>query len=263
MEVHLPALMLLGLLGAVSFILYARLSSRVLRPGGGHVCEERYSLPDAVFTGFLSLFFLFMVVLAARDPGEVGVEAILSGSAFYLSLIVGILGFLVFRGLNPVQLFGLEREGWSRKALLAFGWLLAAYPLILLAQFISYQLASANAAPQELVTFLMDSESWQDKAIVIGLAVVIAPVAEELIFRGYIYGVMKKYGGRIVAILVSSALFAVIHLHAPSLAGLFILAVVLVLVYERTGSLWAPILMHATFNAVSVAAALFWPQMIP
>ena len=56
------------------------------------------------------------------------------------------------------------------------------------------------------------------------------------------FGVTPGDGGRC---LISASVFAAIHAHIPSLAGLFVLAVALTLVYEGAGSLWAPILMHS------------------
>jgi membrane protease YdiL (CAAX protease family) len=62
---------------------------------------------------------------------------------------------------------------------------------------------------------------------------------------------------RWLAICVAAGLFAVIHEASWMMPPLFLLAVCFGYVYERTGKLWAPILMHALFNAVSIALALF------
>ena len=58
------------------------------------------------------------------------------------------------------------------------------------------------------------------------------------------------------AYIGSAALFAVIHLSLASLLPIFLLGIALAWVYERTGTLLAPIVMHATVNGISVAAAL-------
>jgi membrane protease YdiL (CAAX protease family) len=87
-------------------------------------------------------------------------------------------------------------------------------------------------------------------------------VAEEIIFRGYFYGVIRRFGGRLPALLTSSLLFAAIHVHLPSMLGLGILAIILCLLYERTGSLWAPITMHACFNASTIAVLIFFPEVM-
>jgi membrane protease YdiL (CAAX protease family) len=59
---------------------------------------------------------------------------------------------------------------------------------------------------------------------------------------------------------VSALVFALIHGHVPSIPGLVILAVALALLYEQTGSLWAPISMHAAFNAASIFGTIMWPD---
>jgi membrane protease YdiL (CAAX protease family) len=89
------------------------------------------------------------------------------------------------------------------------------------------------------------------------MAVIVAPVAEEVIFRGYLYPVVKKYAGTTVALLLTAVLFAVLHGHVPSIPALTMLAVCLGLAYEKSGSLLVPMIMHAVFNAVSVAGILF------
>ena len=115
------------------------------------------------------------------------------------------------------------------------------------------------------------------KWLVIGSAVVVAPFFEETIFRGHIQTLVahtiRRYRGlsrpfdpielsdarwiRWVAICVGAFLFAIIHEAGWMMPPLFVLAVCFGYVYERTGKLWAPILMHALFNATSITAALF------
>jgi membrane protease YdiL (CAAX protease family) len=104
---------------------------------------------------------------------------------------------------------------------------------------------------------LQSAESPRDRAAVLVMAIVVAPLAEEFIFRGYLYPVGKKYLGGFAAAMVTAALFAVLHGHTASLPALFTLALCLVLSYEKTGSLLVPMIMHAVFNAVSVAGILY------
>jgi len=91
---------------------------------------------------------------------------------------------------------------------------------------------------------------------IILLAVVVAPVTEELAFRGYLYGVIKRYLGAIPALVLSGILFALIHLNLPSFFPLLVLASVFALAYELSGSLLVPMTMHALFNAFSLILVL-------
>ena len=87
-------------------------------------------------------------------------------------------------------------------------------------------------------------------------AVIAAPLTEELLFRGLLYGVCKRFTDSWFAALVTSLLFASVHLHVGSFIPLFALALILVAVYEITGSLLVPIVMHALFNGLMLIAML-------
>jgi uncharacterized protein len=86
--------------------------------------------------------------------------------------------------------------------------------------------------------------------------VVFAPIAEELFFRGIVFNAWLREASRTWAYIGSAALFAAIHLSLESLLPIFLLGLALAWVYQRTGNLLAPITMHATVNAISVAIAL-------
>ncbi len=99
------------------------------------------------------------------------------------------------------------------------------------------------------------------RAGLIAAAVLIAPLIEEIVFRGIIQSGLRQAG--VVArpwhaIVATAALFALIHGNVAYQAwpGLFVLALGLGYVYERTGSLWSSILIHAIFNALNIAMVL-------
>jgi membrane protease YdiL (CAAX protease family) len=95
-----------------------------------------------------------------------------------------------------------------------------------------------------------------DPWLVVLAVVVLAPVAEEIFFRGVVFNAWLREGGRRYAYIGSAALFAVIHVSLISLLPIFLLGLALAWIYERTGSLLAPMAMHATVNGISVALAL-------
>jgi membrane protease YdiL (CAAX protease family) len=113
-------------------------------------------------------------------------------------------------------------------------------------------------APQDVVQVLQNAEAPRDRIAVMVMALAVAPVAEEIIFRGFLYPTAKRYLGSFAAVALTSVLFAVLHGHPPSIPALVTLAVCLTLAYEKTGSLIVPMAMHALFNTVSVTAILFF-----
>jgi membrane protease YdiL (CAAX protease family) len=84
--------------------------------------------------------------------------------------------------------------------------------------------------------------------------IVVAPVVEEIAFRGLVYGSLRARFAPWPAALLSAALFASLHLHQPiGMAVVFTGAVASALVYERTRSLWPCIAAHALNNVFALA----------
>jgi membrane protease YdiL (CAAX protease family) len=107
---------------------------------------------------------------------------------------------------------------------------------------------------QETVQTLQTADSFELKMLIGFFAVIVAPVAEELVFRGILYPTVKQRGFPRLALWGTSILFAVIHSNAMIFLPLLFLAVILTLLYETTNNLLAPILTHSLFNL----ANFFW-----
>jgi membrane protease YdiL (CAAX protease family) len=98
---------------------------------------------------------------------------------------------------------------------------------------------------------------WARMAFVI-MGAVAAPIGEEALFRGVIYRAMRRRFGIPAGIIGSSLLFAIVHVSPLAICVIFVIGLLLACAYERTGSLWAPILMHGVNNALMFA--LLWHQ---
>ena len=96
-------------------------------------------------------------------------------------------------------------------------------------------------------------------AVMIALVTVVVPVVEEVMYRGLLQESMRRAGARPwPAVVLTSILFALAHVAAVqphALIGLFVFGLGLGWAYERTGRLWAPIVMHGLFNAGNVVLA--------
>ncbi|OPZ47141.1 MAG: CAAX amino terminal protease self- immunity [Actinobacteria bacterium ADurb.BinA094] len=84
------------------------------------------------------------------------------------------------------------------------------------------------------------------------LAVVMAPLFEEVVFRGFLFRGLANSWGWMAGALVSAVVFGCAHLQFEVFVPLAGLGFVLAWAYRRTGSLWTSIVMHALFNAVAV-----------
>lgn len=96
--------------------------------------------------------------------------------------------------------------------------------------------------------------AWQ---VLIALsAILLASLTEELVFRGLLQSMLRRYVGPWPAIVIGSVLFGFSHGQVQAIPTLIALGIVLGYNYERTGRLWAPIVIHAAFNGIMVANQL-------
>jgi membrane protease YdiL (CAAX protease family) len=81
--------------------------------------------------------------------------------------------------------------------------------------------------------------------------VVIAPVAEEVLFRGYLYGKVKRYIPAIWGAVLTSLLFAFVHFQWNVALDVFVLGMFLCGLRSLTGSIWAGVLLHIIKNGIA------------
>jgi membrane protease YdiL (CAAX protease family) len=225
------------------------------------LATQPFGIPDAACAGVLGLWMISVIAQSVGTAPVITLPSIVANSVVYLSLVAGIVGVMGFRRLSVTEVFGLSLGKFPKAAATGLIWLVITYPLILATQFLVQRLIGSADDSQAIVRYFLTHPDLKHRAAIILMAVVVAPVAEEVLFRGYLYGVIRRYCGRIAAIAVSSLLFAAIHVHLPSAPGLLLLAVTLCLLLERTGSLWATITMHSLFNASTIAMLIFFPEL--
>jgi len=92
--------------------------------------------------------------------------------------------------------------------------------------------------------------------------VVLAPVAEELLFRGYLFGKLKKHVPVWLAILVTSILFGAVHGSWNVGVDVFALSIVLCLLRQLSGSLWPSILLHMLKNGIAFYILFINPDFL-
>jgi len=99
------------------------------------------------------------------------------------------------------------------------------------------------------------------RIMIVFVAVVIAPLLEEMLFRGFIQTAIRSFfnirNSAWPAIAASSVFFAIMHENPGHWPALFVLGVCLGYSYEKSGSLFRPIFIHLFFNVSSIAIALY------
>ena len=110
--------------------------------------------------------------------------------------------------------------------------------------------------PQEVVKMFGDAVARGDRleiSLMVFNAVILAPLWEELIYRGFFFGLLKSRWGVFPALVFSSAVFSCSHFSLAAFLPLLIVGMAAGYVYHRTGSLYFAIFFHALFNGLSMA----------
>lgn len=222
---------------------------------------------------------LFGALAGASVAGVIvfGIAAIFGGDAtdptggmFMASLAVQDICFVAFavmfggmRGGPPATwMFGLRspRHGWLRAA----GWIAAAYGGLLAFSLAWSQLVSIDGG--QLTDDL--GVKANDVAAIAGavLVCVLAPIAEEFLFRGLIFPALRGSVGTVWAAIGTGVLFGGVHVigsPAGALLPLALFGAMLCVVYLKTGSLLACMVLHALNNVFAYASLVDWTWQVP
>jgi membrane protease YdiL (CAAX protease family) len=226
-QLVLYPLLVIGLFFAASLAMGLAVQRGVLRQGSLLLALLAYALNFFLFAGGA---FLFAVWPGKLTWGELGIAPprwrwlwllLAAGVTLMLLPVRGLIGLLV------QQWFGGGLQGMQSRLDLLLG--------------------SEMSWPRFFVTLLG--------------AGFLAPVAEELFFRGFLYTALRQRLGIAAAVTISSLVFAVGHIDVPAVvAASFIMGIALALAYEYTRSLWVAIAIHAFNN--SLATVLVYLLML-
>lgn len=205
-------------------------------------------LTSLQFCSMLAIFLLLLTYFFNQDP----------------TLLKQIWKDREFASAKPVELdFGLG----------ALTWILS-FPIVsILGDFLDKLLKfffNYSPGDQTAVQFVKLASSSPMALILALLSVLIlAPLIEEFLFRGILQNHLKKRLGAKSAILLSAFFFALFHFSLSQnlsnitlILSLFVLGGYLGFLYERQKSLWAPIGLHMTFNAISALRILLSPETL-
>ncbi len=256
----LLALLYLLLSVYVYISLIRQISARTSIPASGPT--KTFGLPEAILAGALVLFLLLNISASASHPSvELSSRNLLANLLFTVFVVLFIMTFLQLRGFDLSSLAGFFKIGFVRAVGTGIILLLAAYPLIALANSITQRFFGGGSSRQNIVEFFSGSPTIEQRIMIIVFAVAIAPVVEEFLFRFFLYRVIKRYLGLFLGISVNALLFAAAHAHFPSFVPLFVLGCCFTIAYEWSGSILVAMTMHSLFNSVTLVVLAF-PELV-
>ncbi len=218
------------------------------------------------FSAFVLVQGLVMLLIrstASEQDGGLAAAAVSQLAA--LAVVIGLMYTWIGRSRSPLRALGFR--GPRASDVLASWWILVLGAVTYVTAGIGLGvlmeqmgLGPEDLPRQDLVETIRAIDSSAVLALSVVVAVVIAPLAEEVIFRSILYQPLRYRLGRTTAALLVSVLFAAVHYYAFGVVHLFIISLVLVGLFERTRSLWLSIVVHAAYNAFIMALARSLPM---
>lgn len=219
----------------------------------------RWGLGDAVFGFLLSLFgsvvaFSLVVAITGDDPDKLSIGWLNIAQIGLWAPLVGVpLWAAWVKGNGAVRDFGLRVK--PRDVLVGGGWGLLSQFLLLPLLYVPI-LWLTNTDTDDLGKVARDLSDRADNGFGIAMLIILtgigAPICEEIFYRGLLLRSLERRFGQVAAVLISGAIFGIIHFQLLSTPGLALFGVVLAVLAVKTGRLGAPIAAHMVFNLLAV-----------
>ena len=206
----------------------------------------------------LSLFVIYALLYALQFAGVsfASIDATVFNSAIAALLYILTLSFVIglpwlFRKYTTWQEIGLSRlPSWSDIGLAPVGFIMYFLASALLIYIVSQIFPVFDISQSQETGFTRLSQSYE-YILAFATLIIIAPAAEELLFRGFLYGKLRKRMPVWIAILITSVFFGLAHGQWNVGLDVFVLSLVLCGLREVTGNIWAGMLLHMLKNAIA------------
>lgn len=171
---------------------------------------------------------------------------------------IGLIYIFIKRRRSSLKSIGLwDRPRWIDMAYVLSGYLVYFVLYLIIVNVVAKFITSVNVDQSQQIGF--DTARGLQLVPVFISLVVLPPITEELLMRGFLYTRLRQNIPRVTAVVITSSLFAIAHLQAGSGAALlwiaavdtFVLSLVLIHLREKTGKLWAPMGLHSLKNFIA------------
>jgi hypothetical protein len=218
-----------------------------------------------LLSGFIALLFIGLFVLSLTSKPPTNVDPLEFDLLIALQFVLeGVLVAIVIAAMPALSKFSLRELGFRVPTGSNLGIaLLGAVAMVVVANggasLIDYLAHSQHQ--QDIIQIFKGLHNTTTIAIFAAFAVIFAPFAEETFFRLLFFNLGMRYGGFWGGAILSGVLFGIAHGDLYAAVPLALGGIVLCGVYYRTGNIFASMLSHALFNALSIVALLLIPKV--
>ena len=209
----------------------------------------------------LIVISILLLLFVARNQDQ---NTSLAQSVFVVLLeMIYVLPVVLILAWRRIPWSALGFGGFRASTMgLGCGLLIGAYLLIIIHNVI-LNYFGVDTQGEEIIDLFqkLDAPAW-----FLFVGIVVAPLVEEIFFRGFLFQGFRAHYGWVAGMLMSSAVFAAAHLDPVALIPTFILGNVLAYLYHRSNSIWPGVILHLLVNAMGLLGAYFinqYPNLIP
>ncbi|MDD5429040.1 MAG: type II CAAX endopeptidase family protein [Candidatus Omnitrophica bacterium] len=217
-----------------------------------------WGLTEVARVVILFLFFGYIIVMIESFLVRMapilknGDLRMVFNSAFLDGLtIIFIIYFTVQQYGQKLSAVGINFKNFAANVFYGIVGYIAILPslfLILVLTTIVTNLMKYTPKEQIVVELFMRQDNPAFLVLTSIFAAIAGPIVEELFFRGFLYGAVKKYTGIFWATMITAALFAALHAHAVGFLPIMALGILLAYLYEKTGTLVSSMTVHVMHN---------------
>ena len=228
--------------------------------------------PAWVFVAFIASQYivsaiLWLVMRSGFDVAQLGSQAVMqtvfSAAVYACTLALTFGAPYLFDKKVSLETLGLKRlMSWVDIGLAPLGYIAYIIALIVVLAFVTQFIPGFQADQVQDIGF-KGITNQIGYMLAFATLVVVAPIAEEVLFRGYLYGKLRRHVPIWACILATSALFALVHGQWNVAVDTFVLSLFLCGLRELTGSIWAGILVHMIKNSIAFYILFLAPLITP
>ena len=218
---------------------------------------------DGVWLALVAYVVMTIVVMLLRDQlQDATLVRLMTFQALASLLGIGAMLILAGRRRGGLGALGLRNHRGPPALLVALFALLAFFPLFLLIDWLNRTVLGfmdVEVGLQKNLQSFISEDGARSSVLAWAAMVAVIPLCEELIFRGALFGGLRRVLHPVAAMLISALVFGIMH-ESIVLLPAAALGFALAFLYEITGSLSVPILFHGLHNGLTLTLASLYPD---
>ncbi|MGI6686454.1 MAG: CPBP family intramembrane glutamic endopeptidase [Bacillota bacterium] len=165
--------------------------------------------------------------------------------------------FVVVRHGHSFRDLGFLKRGFFQALPQGVKWGIGLFFMVIILGMLQAIIYPSEPEPQDFAKILLMVDSPGELFLAVTMGVVLAPLGEEIYFRGFFYPAICQRYGAVWGIMITALFFSALHFDLYRLLPIAAGGIGLTYLYEKTGNLWTNIIAHGVWNAIMIALIFY------